>query len=216
MKNFDMKTGKSTLRVLIFDFDETLYYSPNALDCYVRFIKTTILNLSNYTEEQTMEIMNKYGFTSRGENRVSFGKTCESFGIPKSAWEEYKLDHFYEIDYQNASIVNNDLLKELSKKYPLYIVSNEIYENVVYKASKLNIDLNNFTKIYAPRRNVDKSINKRDCYAEILSVNGIQPAEAIVIGDRYSVDIKPFEEIGGQGIQISNVKEIEDILLQLL
>ena len=216
MNKIDIALIKPQLKVLIFDFDETLYYSPNALNCYINFIKNAILALSDYTEAQALEIMDKYGFTTRGENRVSFGKTCESFGISKADWDKYRIDTFFEIDYENASTVSNKLLEKVGKKYDLYIVSNEIYENLLIKAQKLNIDLSNFKRVYAPKKAENISINKRAVYQEILETNVITSAQAIAIGDRHKVDIKPLEELGGVGVQISNTAQVENLLRELL
>lgn len=207
---------KNNLSVIIFDFDETLYYSPNALKCYIKFILKAILDLSNYNKKQALAIMKEHGFTQKGENRVSFGANCEKFGISRNKWEEYKKEHFFEIDYENAQIVNNDLLRKLSSKKTLIIVSNEIYENILYKAKKLGINLSFFSNIYAPKKEDKRGIDKKTVYTNILKEYDLSPSSVMVIGDRYKVDIKPFEEIGGQGIQISNTKEIENIISDLL
>lgn len=211
IKDLDAK-----LKLIIFDFDETLYYSPNALQCYIQFIKKTILDLSDYSEEKAMKIIKEYGFDQKGEKRVSFGKTCEKFGIPKQLWEDYKKNHFFEIDYENAQTVNNKLLRKMSKKIPLVIVSNEIYEHILYKSKRLKIDLSNFNQIYAPKKENLNGIDKQETYSKILKEYNLTPHQAIVVGDRYNVDIKPFENIGGKGVQISNTKEIESLLKYLL
>ena len=208
---------KNKVKIIVFDFDETLYYSETALESYIMFIKKSILDLSNHTENEADEIINEYGFNSRGENRVSFGKNCEKFGVKKSDWEEYKKDHFFEVDYNNAKIIDNNLINKLSKKYICLILSNELYENIEYKAKKLGIKLKNFQKIYAPHKNFNgKCPSKKETYIKISQEYAVPFNEILAIGDRYQVDIKPLEELGGTGIQISNTDDVNKIIVELL
>ena len=136
-----VKTHEKKLKIIVFDFDETLYYHPRALEFYVEFIKNAICSLSSRNGDEAMKIIREYGFDRRGEKRVSFGKTCGKFGIDEKAWDEYKLSHFFEVDYDGADTVDNKLLIELAKKYTLVILSNELYENIIYKSERLEIDL---------------------------------------------------------------------------
>lgn len=205
-----------TNEIIVFDFDETLYYSKTALESYVKFIKEAILNLSHHTDKEASEIIEEFGFNSRGENRVSFGKNCEKFGVSKKAWEEYKKDHFFEVDYNNSEIVNNDLIKKLSEKHTCLILSNELYENLEHKASKLGIELKNFKKIYAPHKKDKECPSKKETYKKISKEYQVPFDKIFAIGDRYQVDIKPLEELGGTGKQISNVQEVNNLISELI
>lgn len=201
------------LKAIIFDFDETMYSSDTIKEEYQEYIKRTVMSLSNHNEAETMKLMKEYGFLSDGNERVSFGKNCEKFGISKKCWDNYRVNNFFKINFNNAKVVNNDLYKELSKICKLYIVSNEIKDNVIFKAEKLNIDLNNFTEIYAPT--IETMYNyhtKKDNYLNIGEVLSCNSDEMCVIGDRYNVDILPMLEIGGKGLLISNVDEISTFI----
>lgn len=200
------------LKAIIFDFDETMYSSDTIKEEYQEYIKRTVMSLSNHNEAETMKLMKEYGFLSDGNERVSFGKNCEKFGISKKCWDNYRVNNFFKINFNNAKVVNNELYKELSKICKLYIVSNEIKDNVIFKAEKLNIDLNNFT-IYAPT--IETMYNyhtKKDNYLNIGEILSCNSDEMCVIGDRYNVDILPMLEIGGNGLLISNVDEISTFI----
>lgn len=208
---------KKNITIIVFDFDETLYYSDTALLSYINFIKQAILSLSTHTEEEANKIIHQYGFDSRGENRVSFGKNCENFGVKKQDWEEYKKDHFFEVDYNNTKIVDNSLIKKLSKEYTCLILSNELYENIQYKAKKLGIELSSFDKIYAPTKSsTEPCLSKKETYVQISKEYNTPYKEIFAIGDRYQVDIKPLVELGGFGTQISNTEELNTLLKTLL
>lgn len=201
------------LKAIIFDFDETMYSSDTIKEEYQEYIKRTVMSLSNHNEAETMKLMKEYGFLSDGNERVSFGKNCEKFGISKKCWDNYRVNNFFKINFNNAKVVNNDLYKELSKICKLYIVSNEIKDNVIFKAEKLNIDLSNFTKIYAPTiETMHNYHTKKDNYLNIGEVLSCNSDEMCVIGDRYNVDILPMLEIGGKGLLISNVDEISTFI----
>lgn len=201
------------LKAIIFDFDETMYSSDTIKEEYQEYIKRTVMSLSNHNEAETMKLMKEYGFLSDGNERVSFGKNCDKFGISKECWDNYRVNNFFKINFNNAKVVNNDLYKELSKICKLYIVSNEIKNNIIFKAEKLNIDLSNFTKIYAPTiETMHNYHTKMDNYLNIGEVLSCNSDEMCVIGDRYNVDILPMLEIGGKGLLISNVDEISTFI----
>ena len=120
------------------------------------------------------------------------------------------IENFFQIDYSDASIVSNDLLAKLAGKYNLYIVSNEVLSNVEYKAQRLGIDLSSFNKVFAPTPEILKNyVTKCEVYKQIRAINNCAFDEMIVVGDRYEVDIKPLEELGGSGILSSHPDEIE-------
>jgi len=208
---------KKDLKVIIFDFDETMYYSSNIREYYIEYIKTTLKNLTNYSERKILELMNEHGFTSGGETRASFGKNCLKFGVTPEQWNGYRINNFFQIDYKTAEVVDNKVLKELSRKYKLYIVSNEIYENIQFKAEKLGIDLSIFT-LLAPKKSevLDNKFVKQEVYEYILNENDIKASQAIVFGDRYHVDIQPLENLGGKGVLVKHPREIENYIKENL
>ncbi len=207
---------EKNLKAIIFDFDETLYYSPTALKKYIQYIKQTILALSNHTESEANEIIKKYGFDQRGENRVSFGKTCENFGVKKERWNKYKIKHFFEINYDDAKILDNNLLRALSKKYKLFIVSGELFQNILYKSKKLGIDVSCFCDIYAQKKTDKTPKSKIEIYQSILNDYKYHSENVLVFGDRYQVDIKPIELLGGHGFQIKDIDDLKNHLEKLL
>ena len=103
-----------TFKVLVFDFDETLYYSPDIREYYIRYIKNTILKLSNLSESEADSLMEEVGFTMENKASPSFSSSCGRFGIEKSAWDNYRIDNFFEINYKNAESIDNSVLLDLS------------------------------------------------------------------------------------------------------
>ena len=57
---------------------------------------------------------------------------------------------------------------------------------------------------------------KKETYIKISQEYAVPFNEILAIGDRYQVDIKPLEELGGTGIQISNTDDVNKIIVELL
>lgn len=200
------------VKIIAFDFDETMYYSNNIKEFYIKYILKTVMTLTGRSEKESMELLDKYGFTSGGDKRIGFGKNCEKFGVTIHQWNDYRIKNFFQIDYANAKTVSNELYKELAKRYKLYIISNEVLENLHFKADKLSIDLSPFTKIYAPTTDnvLNYNSNKKEVFEKIREENNCLFEEIFAIGDRYAVDIEPLVELGGNGLLINRVDEIEN------
>ena len=90
------------VKVLVFDFDETLYYSPDVREYYIKYIKSTILNLSSLTEMETDSLMKEVGFTMENKASPSFSSSCGRFGIQKNAWDNYRIDNFFSNKLQKC------------------------------------------------------------------------------------------------------------------
>lgn len=208
MKIFGTPTPKK-IKVVVFDFDETMYFSKSIKAEYNEYIKKTALALSNLSEKQVVDLMEELGFTSGGEKRLSFTTNCGKFGISKDDWNNYRLHNFFEIDASHAQIVPNELYKKLAKTHALYIASNEILDNVLHKAKRLGIDLAPFKQIFAPTpRTLQNYQSKQQSFLDIQKIEGCKFDEMLVIGDRYNVDIQPLEELGGHGVLVKNTDEI--------
>ena len=182
------------VKVLVFDFDETLYYSPDVREYYIKYIKSTILNLSSLTEMETDSLMKEVGFTMENKASPSFSSSCGRFGIQKRAWDNYRIDNFFLLNYKNAESIDNNILRKLSTHYPMYVVTNEVYKNILIKAERLGIDLSIFKNIYT-NNFVDLDFSKKKYYEKIMSENGVSPSEVMAIGDNYKNDIIPAKKL---------------------
>lgn len=205
------------IRVLIFDFDETLYSTPNSQKIYNDYIYRAIqdLSYSKSTRENALAVMEKYGFTTKSDERVAFSDFCEEyFSIYTPDWDEYKKTHFFEPNYEKSSIVSNLLLRKISEKRDIVIVSNEIRENIEYKAQKLGIDLSVFAGIYAPTMAKPKQKSKYQVYRQIVNNYLLDGTEVYAVGDCLKVDIEPILRLGGAGLLTEDTHETETFLLK--
>ena len=207
--------GFDRLKALIFDFDETLYFSPTLKRDYVNYVKQTVMDLSGRNEAEAMALLEEYGFTAGGDKRVSFGSCCEKFGIPKEKWDAYRIGRFFQIDYASAVAVDNGLIAGLAGRFRLFLVSNEIEGNLRFKAEKLGIDLAPFS-VRAPKPEELKNYrSKAQVYRQIEEELGCGYPAMMAVGGRFHVDIEPLLELGGCGAEVHHPDEIAALFASL-
>ena len=115
--------------------------------------------------------------------------------------------------------IDNNILKKLSTHYPMYVVTNEVYKNILIKAERLGIDLSIFKKLLAPSAEALLSGNaktKKELYQDIIESEHVMSNQVLVIGDRIKVDVEPMLELGGNGIVVTRPKEIEEFAVNYL
>ena len=206
------------LKIVIFDFDETLYYAPDILKYSLDYKRKALIDMGGYTEAEASDLLTKYGYTLENKHAEAFGNNMKNFGIENATWDKYKITNIFLPPKEVVSTLNNAFLAELSKKFKLYIASRDMFENILKKSSEYNIDLKNFMEIKCPRaeNNYFTPGSKAFYYEEIITENKIAPREAIVFGDRYKVDIEPMLALGGNGVQIQTITDLEESLHTLL
>lgn len=208
----------SNIKVIIFDFDETLYYSPNILRLSLEYKRQALMDMKGCTEAEADELLTRYGYTLENKHAEAFGNNMENFGLTEEIWNEYKKAKTFMPPANEVEVLPNELLSHLSKKYKLYIVSRDVYENIVLKCNLYKIDLSNFNAVVCPcaENNYFTPADKSTFYSEILRENNITGGQAIVFGDRYKVDIAPMLTLGGNGVQIQNITDLASALNELL
>lgn len=205
------------IEVIIFDFDETLYYCPNAQTLYTDYLTRAILDLSYSTtiKKHVAEELTRRGYLGDKAERPSFSEHCEEyFSIYQPEWEAYKKKHFFEPDYSLSTIVDNGVLHKLSQKHVLILVSNEIIDNIAYKAQKLGIDLSVFARIYAPTRDHPTGEPKDEIYRRIINTYLLDGTQIYSVGDRYHIDIEPLLRRGGAGLLVDNTADTTKFLAE--
>lgn len=211
---FFIKNNKN-IKCVIFDFDETLYYSETMEDEYIEYIKKAVIKLTNQSEEKVVSLMEEIGFVKDNQKRPRMRNSVVYFGSSIKDWEKYRKTHFFIPNPLNIIAVNNKSLRQLKKLYTLSIVSTEMISNIKIKAKYFDIDLSNFKYIYG---STSYGINtyKSSFYKEIIKKDNYKAEEVVVVGDRLKGDIEPLIEMGGNGILIKTNKDLEKAIQFLL
>ena len=134
----------SKIKVIIFDFDGTLYcgedfagssvYHKNAVESILDKDKLKIFeekypkyyNLSNYKIADALQ---------------------KEFGMAKD-YVEYEERHLYPLTLENIRPINWDFLYELSQKIPLAIVSNSTINHQKFYLNQFGLNFNIFSDLY--------------------------------------------------------------------
>lgn len=192
------------IKVVIFDFDDTLYSDTNPLPWKNFCIKTVEYFLKKLKVEDSENILNivkNSGFSDR-----QLIKFIVSLGAKEKDVKDYMQSHNIEGNaFENCKKVSNTTLRDFQQYFVMYIVSNSLETSVQDNMELLKIDSSFFKDIIS-----NKEDSKKKEYENIIKREGILPNELLVIGNSYSSDILPALEIGANGKVVTSA----DFLLE--
>lgn len=181
------------IKVVIFDFDDTLYSDTNPLPWKNFCIKTVEYFLKKLKVEDSENILNivkNSGFSDR-----QLIKFIVSLGAKEKDVKDYMKSHNIEGNaFENCKKVSNTTLRDFQQYFVMYIVSNSLETSVQDNMELLKIDSSFFKDIISNKEN-----SKKGEYENIIKREGILPNGLLVIGNSYSSDILPALEIGANG-----------------
>ena len=181
------------IKVVIFDFDDTLYSDTNPLPWKNFCIKTVEYFLKKLKVEDSENILNivkNSGFSYR-----QLIKFIVSLGAKEKDVKDYMKSHNIEGNaFENCKKVSNTTLRDFQQYFVMYIVSSSLETSVQDNMELLKIDSSFFKDIIS-----NKEDSKKKEYENIIKREGILPNELLVIGNSYSSDILPALEIGANG-----------------
>lgn len=196
----------SKIKVIIFDFDGTLYCGEDfkkAPDYHKNAIETIL-------DKEKLKV-----FESNYPNyfNMSSYKIAEAlqkeFGMA-SAYVEYERTHLFPLDLDNIRPLNWDFLYELSQKIPLVIVSNSTLEHQRFYLNHFGIDVNIFSDFY--KNTFDTPNGKGDYYLEIMKKYNCKCDEVLVIGDSFEPDLLPALNLGMNAYHVKTIEQVKDII----
>ena len=196
------------IKVVIFDFDDTLYSDTNPLPWKNFCIKTVEYFLKKLKVEDSENILNivkNSGFSDRQLIRF-----IVSLGAKEKDVKDYMKSHNIEGNaFENCKKVSNTTLRDFQQYFVMYIVSNSLETSVQDNMELLKIDSSFFKDIIS-----NKEDSKKKEYENIIKREGILPNELLVIGNSYSSDILPALEIGANGKVVTSADFLfEDFLM---
>lgn len=192
------------IKVIVFDFDDTLYTGDvwqNWTQYSARALREAFHHLN---DEQFQNLIKKHKINFEGHLS---GKTVRDVMRSElgnvNKWKEFIEQNDFQTDFNKAKPINNAVLEELHKQYPLYIVTNSANRWVTKFGNHLGIRLNLFKKIFSnPFLQEDDS--KTPCFKQILEIEGVEPDEVLMVGDSYEADIVPALALGMRAKWVKN------------
>ena len=190
---------KNKIKVIIFDFDNTLYSGVDWTTTWSEYCKQGLRQvMKDYSDEEFEESLKK------NEMDVFSNRKVVNFifqnNLNMKEWLKYRTETLCDLDLTKAISISNEELKKFKKDYKLYIVSNSVMSNIISVAKYFDIDLSLFEEIIT--NDYSHGVDKKFYYEQIIEKEKISPEELIVLGDDKLTDLVPAEELGAKTIYI--------------
>lgn len=200
------------IRVVIFDFDDTLYRGTDWRHWgdFVKCFFTEFLG----DENKAICFMKKHKITHKTLGADIVKAMVADFGSGE-AFLKYQEENIYPLTLETIKHIKNEELKKLKKCCKLYIVSNSSVRYVKHYLDKFEIDESNFAGIFQ-NDFVGDNPSKGVAYSNILDIECVEPSQVLVVGDNYNNDIVPALNLGMQGKCINCLESVEEIIERII
>ena len=206
--NFD----KDKLKVVIFDFDDTIYHISSWKNWGPYVEKMLIKILGSKKEADAFVSKHGISYTSAGQ-QIAVALLNEIGSAKKMC--DFLANEMFDIwDGTIIKHLSNEDFESIKTKYVLYIVSNGQRCYVIHHLGKMGIDTNIFKEIYNNDFLIENP-TKQLVFNQILKQENIKPEEAVMIGDSYANDIVPAVTMGMQGVWITGPDEVREVISQI-
>ena len=204
------------IKVILFDLDGTLYKSPEIRKKFAQAAYHALAKLKNVSvkEAKTMiegtreKLKEKHGFP------VPYTLTLIRYGMPVELWHKENIEFFDPRDYLSQNGELKEMRSGLTKRCRLAILTNnnEVQAQRILEA--LNVrDL--FDRVFT--YNTFKTMKPNpDFFKKAAKEMGVKPKECLVVGDRYSVDLIPAQDLGMQIYEVKGPNDIKKLITALL
>jgi putative hydrolase of the HAD superfamily len=204
------------IKVILFDLDGTLYKSPEVRKKFAEAAYHALAKLKNISvddaksmiEDTREKLKEKHGFP------VPYTLTLVRFGMPVEMWHKENIDFFDPRDYLSANGELKEMLSDLGKRRRLAILTNnnEIQAQRILEALKVR---NLFDRVFS--YNSFKTMKPNpDFFKKAAKEMGVTPDECLVVGDRYSVDLIPAQDLGMKIYEVKGPDDIKKLITALL
>ncbi len=209
MQDFDK------IKIVIFDFDETLYSGGNWDNANAHFCKPLVrLGLFENTADAEKTLSKKYPEISDFYKKVIAFMEENGFE-PKVFRDLLEHESVYDMVSDGLRKMNYDLLNELAKHYVLYIISDSPKIYVDYYLNFFGINRNVFKEVII-NPFLTEDISKFPCMQKIVLDNNADVNEVLMIGDSQVADILPAKKLGIKFEHITSVEETENLVRHLI
>lgn len=203
------------IKVILFDLDGTLYNSAEvqqkfaeaAYHALARTKEIPVCQARSLIEETRAQLKAKHGFA------VPYTLTLVRFGVSVEAWHKANIDYFDPRDFISANGELRDMLLHLRKRCRLAILTNnnEVQAGRILEALHVQ-DL--FDRVFTYNTFKTMKPNPR-FFRKAAEAMNVAPAECLVVGDRYSVDLIPAQNLGMQIYEVRGPDDISKLITAL-
>lgn len=199
----------NSIKAVGFDLDGTLYRTTPELNAW--FARELIAKVHDKIGGNVDEI--KIEYERRREEKGSNTLTLNSFGLDgekvfQNLFDEVNLGDFVIPDGRLAKII-----KRLTKKYKVFLISNGTERQVLRKLKYIEIDKNLFRPLISCY-DVDGWVKPNPpAFLAAMEELKLSPEECLYVGDRNETDIEGARSVGMKTCIVWNKSKIADIEL---
>ena len=200
------------IKLIIFDMDGTVYDMVDMVENLYEISLAYLMDHFHYSYEDAKAFLEQqhiypYPFAGSGSSTQLFVQ----MGADLHHWNEYRsaLFDFDRIKKENA--ITEEELLFFKKIAPIVLLTNNTTKNAGYVMHQIGIDMAIFDKVQC-NDDLRKTVSKTSAMKQLIEEYGVQPEEALSIGDRYQIDALPMLELGGKAIIVKNPSAFRKII----
>ncbi len=206
-------------KVLIFDFDGTLYSGEKIFELIPEFVQNSKRKmLPNLTDEQYEKVVREnptwsdawYG-NDLAKHIYMLEEKYPEFNISIKDFLDWEASCLEPVQIDKSQVVDANFMKNLCETYTVYLVSNSLANHLKHYSKEIGINLSWFKGVMS-NRFYKKDLTKRIYYKRILEKENIAPQNVYVFGDSNRSDLVPARELGINAFEVSNATKIPEIV----
>lgn len=201
------------IKAILFDLDDTLIRSTEAYKTALRASGIDPHSISYQSARARVKARLGKNHPSSHNRLLYFKEMNGQFPLQRMARYEKALLKAVRSDWKTNRCAA--LLKKLSKKFHLALVSNENTRTQLIKLQAIDPKGNLFkTVVTSEEVGVEKPHPK--IFREVFRRLGKKPSECLMVGDDLRADIAPMKKLGGRAILVKdcNLRPILEDLLE--
>jgi len=211
-------------KVLIFDFDGTLYSGKNVFNNIPQYIHSNKRKFLPKISDSEYKKILKNNPNWNNPNLQGSSLVNEIYNLKKKYphldisikdflhWDNLEPD---PIILKNAHLVDYIFMENLCKEYPTYIVSNSSTTHLEYYLKQLNLNKKWFKKVISNQFTI-KDRTKKHYYETILTQENCEPKDVFVFGDSVKSDLVPAEKLGMNAIFVDDTDNLPTLIYSAL
>lgn len=216
-----MKTfpASSTVKAVLFDVDNTLYRHKRYVFSQVELLLCRLAEHRGESLERIRVLVSRTReqIVARTGRKPSLGNTFVALGIPIATSVAWRKELIHPEQFLQKDPGLYEILLELSGRYRLGAITNNPEEVGVRTLDVLGV-----TRFFETIVGLDTTGHSKPAwepFAHALEMLRLAPAEVVVVGDRYEIDLEPVICRGGGGILIeadTDLTQIPDLLPEMV